>query len=83
MSIEPRIPGKVNGRNENMSEKIDPGKLTPETLAKLLSASIKRVITAEQVLKIAEAGNLLSTGGTINLVQYAAFVVGEKYRGQN
>ncbi len=66
-----------------MPEKLDPGKLTPETLAKLLSASIKRVITEEQVLEIAEAGNLLSTSGTINLVQYSAYLIGEKYRGQN
>ncbi len=66
-----------------MPEQLNPAALTPETLARLLSASIKRVVTEEQVLEIAEAGNLLSTGGTINLVQYAAFVVGEKYRGQN
>ncbi len=65
------------------NEKLDPTALTPETLAKLLSASIKRVITEEQVLEIAEAGNLLSVDGTINLVQYSAFLIGEKYRGQN
>ncbi len=65
------------------NEKLDPTALTPETLAKLLSASIKRVITEEQVLEIAEAGNLLSVDGTTNLVQYSAFLIGEKYRGQN
>ena len=64
------------------TEKLDPTALTPGSLAKLLSASIKRLITEEQVLEIAESGNLLSTGGTINLVQYTAFLVGEKYRGQ-
>ncbi len=60
-------------------EQLNPTALTPETLAKLLSASVKRVITPEQVLEIAEAGNLLSTGGTINLVQYTAYLAAEKY----
>lgn len=63
------------------SEKLDPTALTPENLAKLLSASVKRVITEEQVLEIAEAGNLISVDGTINLVKYTAFLIGEKYRG--
>ena len=66
-----------------MTEKLNPAALTPETLAKLLSASVKRVITEEQVLEIAESGNLLSVDGTINLIQYTAFIVAEKYRGQN
>lgn len=64
-------------------DKIDPNKLTPEMLAKLLSAAVKRIVTPEQVLEIAEAGNLLSVDGTVNLVQYSAFLIGEKYRGQN
>ncbi len=66
-----------------MPEQLNPAALTPETLARLLSASIKRVVTEEQVLEIAEAGNLLSVDGTINLVLYTAYLVGEKYRGQN
>ena len=65
-----------------MTEKLNPAALSPKTLAKLLSASAKRVITEEQVLEIAETGNLLSVDGTINLVQYTAFLIGEKYRGQ-
>ena len=65
-----------------MTEKLNPAALSPETLAKLLSASAKRVITEEQVLEIAETGNLLSVDGTINLVQYTAFLIGEKYRAQ-
>lgn len=64
------------------TEKLDPTALMPETLAKLLSASVKRVITEEQVLEIAESGNLLSVDGTLNLVQYTAFLIGEKYREQ-
>jgi hypothetical protein len=60
-----------------MTEKLDPGNLTPENLARLLSVSAKRLITGEQVRLIAETGNLLSTTGTINLIQYTAFVAGE------
>ena len=64
-----------------MTEKLDPAALSPENLAKLLSATAKRVITEEQVLEIAEEGNLISSDGTINLVQYTAYMIGEKYRG--
>ncbi|MCL2623816.1 MAG: hypothetical protein FWD31_09135 [Planctomycetaceae bacterium] len=63
-----------------MTEKINPTALTPEMLAKLLSASVNRPITAEQVLEIAEDGNLLAVDGTINLVKFTAFLIGEKYR---
>ncbi|GHT20180.1 hypothetical protein FACS1894189_9120 [Planctomycetales bacterium] len=64
-------------------DKIDPAALSPQMLAKLLSSAAKRRITEEQVQKIAEAGNLLSLDGTINLVRYTAFLVGEKYRNDN
>ena len=58
------------------TEKLDPTALTPENLATLLSASAKRLITAEQVRDIAEAGNLISTEGTINLIFYTAYLIG-------
>jgi len=61
-----------------MSTKLDPTALTPEDLAKLLSVSAKRLITVEQVTEIAEAGNLISTEGTINLIHYTAFMIGEQ-----
>ena len=57
------------------NDKIDPTALTPETLAKLLSVSAKRLITPEQVTAIAEDGNLLSTDDRINLSQYTAFLI--------
>ena len=62
------------------TEKLDPTALTAETLAKLLSVSAKRLITPEQVTEIAEAGNLLSTGDTINLIHFTAFLIGEQAR---
>ena len=58
------------------TEKLDPTSLTPETLAKLLSVSAKRLITPEHVTEIAEDGNLLSTDGTINLIFYTAYLIG-------
>ena len=61
-----------------MPERLDPTALTPEDLAKLLSVSAKRLITTEQVTEIAEAGNLISTEGTINLIHYTAFMIGEQ-----
>jgi len=63
------------------SEKLDPTALTPDKLAKLLSVSAKRLITAEQVTEIAEAGNLLSADGTINLIHYTAFLIQENTNG--
>ncbi len=65
-----------------MPEKLDPGKLTPETLALLLTNAGQRLITAEQVRYIAERGNLLSVDDTINLIQYTAFLAQEASEGK-
>ena len=62
------------------TNQLDPTALTPENLAKLLSVSAKRLITTQQVTEIAEAGNLLSTDGLINLIQYTAYLIGEQSR---
>jgi len=64
------------------TEKLDPTALTPEALAKLLSVSAKRLITAEQVTEIAEAGNLLSTDGKANLIHYTAYLIQENSNGE-
>lgn len=60
-----------------MSKKVDPGKLTPETLALLLSNAGQRLVMEQQVREIAEAGKILSVDGTINLIQYTAFLAKE------
>ena len=60
-----------------MSKKLDPGKLTPETLALLLSNAGQRLVTEQQVREIAEAGELLHIDGTIHLIQYAAYLAKE------
>lgn len=51
--------------------------MKPSELVAVLSSAYRRKITEEQVLAVAEAGNLLSAEGTINLVAYAAFLAGE------
>lgn len=54
--------------------------LTPETLAKLLSAAYRRSITKEQIEEIATEGELLSQEGTINLLEFTAYLLkGDKY----
>ena len=57
-----------------MSEKINSSALSPEMLARLLSNAGQRVITEEQVRTIADIGDLFSADGTINLIQYTAFL---------
>lgn len=57
--------------------------MKPSELAAVLSSAYRRKITEEQVLEVAEAGNLLATDGTINLIQYTAFLAGEVGVGSN
>jgi len=64
------------------TEKLDPTALAPDNLAKLLSVSAKRLITPEQVTEIAEAGNLLSTDGKVNLIHYTAFLIQDNFNGE-
>jgi len=51
--------------------------IRPSDLAAVLANAYRRKITEEQVLEVARAGNLLSDDGTINLIQYTAFLAGE------
>jgi len=64
------------------TEQLDATALTPDNLAKLLSVSAKRLITPEQVTEIAEAGNLLSTDGKVNLIHYTAFLIQDNFNGE-
>jgi hypothetical protein len=65
-----------------MSEKIDINRLTPDMLALVLSHAGQRRITPEQIKNVAEMGNLLSPEGTMNLIQYTAFLA-QKTEGKN
>jgi len=57
--------------------------MRPSDLATVLSSAYRRKITEERVLGVAKAGNLLATDGTINLIQYTAFLAGEVGVGSN
>jgi hypothetical protein len=57
--------------------------MRPADLATVLSSAYRRRITEEQVCEVAKAGNLLSADGTINLIEYTAFLAGEVDFGSN
>ncbi len=57
--------------------------MKPSDLAVVLSSAFRRKITEEQVLAVAKVGNLLSGDGTINLLQYTAFLAKEVGVGSN
>jgi len=59
------------------NDKLNITALSPGDLATLLSRSLKRPVTEQQVRDIAEAGNLLSEGETINLIEYTAYLAQE------
>ena len=51
--------------------------LTPEEVAQLLSQTGRKAISAADVRAIAETAGILSPDGTINLIDYAAFLAQE------
>jgi len=55
--------------------------ITPENAASVLAAAYNRRITSEQVREIAQAGQLLRADGTINLLEYVAFLAGDNANG--
>jgi len=57
--------------------------IRPADLAAVLASAYRRKITEEQVLEVARAANLLSGDGTINLIEYTAFLAGEVGGGGN
>ncbi|MDR0390378.1 MAG: hypothetical protein LBH59_00600 [Planctomycetaceae bacterium] len=60
-----------------MSDTIDITSISPDMLATLLSNAFRQKITEEQVRVIAESGNLIRDDNTINILQYAAFLIGD------
>ena len=51
--------------------------LTPEDLALLLSRASRRSISGQDVLAIARTAGIVSAAGTINLIEYTAFLAKE------
>ena len=57
--------------------------LTAEELALLLSRASRKVISGQDVLAIAKTAGIVSDNGTINLIEYTAFLVQEVSGGEN
>ena len=60
-----------------MAKSIKITALTPEELAQLLCQAAHKAILADDVRAIAETAELLSPVGTINLIEYTAFLARE------
>ena len=50
--------------------------------AKVLASAYGRRVTEQQVREVAEAGGLIRADGTINLLEYVAYLVEEMARGR-
>jgi hypothetical protein len=57
--------------------------LTAEELAHLLSRASRLSISGQDVLAIAEMAGILHADGTINLIEYTAFLAKEVAGGEN
>ncbi len=58
-----------------MSDSLNIKSLSPESLAKILSAAYRRNITVEQIDEIATEGELFSNEETINLLEFTAYLL--------
>jgi len=65
----------------NDSQPLNPMALTVEQLAQILSATGKRLVSVEMIETDLETGAPKNPDGTINLVNYAAWLVKEAARG--
>lgn len=62
-----------------MGESLNIRAMTPEALARLLSAAYRRNITVEQITEIVTEGEILSDSGTVDVLEFAAYLLkGEK-----
>ena len=61
---------------------VDPNRLTPAQAAKLLSAAAKVRVPLDQIAADLESDAPQNPDGTINLVQYAAWLIKEMGRGE-
>jgi hypothetical protein len=66
-----------------MNQTIKITALTPGELATLLSRASRQTISEQDVRDIAEAGGILHANGTINLIEYTAYLLQEVAVGEN
>ena len=57
--------------------------LTPEELALLLSRASRKNISGQDVLAIAKTAGIVSAAGTINLIEFTAYLAKEVSIGEN
>jgi len=67
--------------SENSHENLRITAITPAQAAKILSAVYRRRITQQQIHQIAETGGLLRSDGTMNMLEYVAFLAQEQCNG--
>lgn len=58
-----------------MTEPLDAAKMTPENLAKFVSAAYKRRVTVADVERIAKLGNLIDADGRVNLLDFTTYLI--------
>ena len=57
--------------------------LTPKQAASAMATAYKRRIDEDQVRQIADEAGLLRADGTLNLIEYVAYLAQEATRGQD
>lgn len=57
--------------------------LTVPDAARILAAAYRRRVSEDQVQEVAEAGGLIRPDGTINLLEYTAYLVRELGHGSD
>jgi hypothetical protein len=71
----------MEGTMSTEESSVDPNRLTPQQAAKLLSAAAKVRISVAQIEEDIQSGAPTNPDGTLNLMQYAAWLVKGMGRG--
>ena len=66
-----------------MAKSIKITALTPQELAKLLSQASRKAVSAADIRAISETAGILSANGTVNLIEYTAYLVREVVNGSD
>jgi len=74
---DPNAEGRSDNAEVRQAGPLNPQALSPEDVARILSASGRKPVTVEMVRDDIDDGAPVNPDGTINLVQYAAWIVRE------